>query len=556
MSSSPAVLRVVPLGGLGEIGMNCLALECGGDILVIDCGVTFPTSDLGIDLYHPRFDWLLERRDRVRGVVLTHGHEDHIGALPYLLDALDVPVFGPRHALELARMRLAEHQFDVGRVPLHATRVRERFTLGCFEIEALRVTHSICDATALAIRTPVGLVVHTGDFKLDPHPTDTEVTDEGRLEELGDEGVRLLFSDSTNVDSRATSLSERVVGEALGRAVAAAEGRVIVGMFASNVQRLALLGRIARAAGRSIALLGRSAVQHVRVASDLGYLDWPGDLVVSPEIAAELPRREILGIATGTQGEPNAALARLASGGHPRLKLERGDTVVFSSRVIPGNDRAVIDLMGKLLRAGIRVVGRANDPLLHASGHAHRDELLRMIELTRPRAFVPVHGTRHHLERHAELARDAGVGDVLVIENGDIAALGADSPLTTEGTFAAGKVATFGGDPLPDEVIHDRVTIGRSGLAVVSLNVDERGTLVGSASVAARGVVGPIDRDVLRMAERAVARVVAELGDTDRRIDPAIAEAARLAVRRTIEAETGQRPIVEPIVHRMPRSGG
>src|SRR5580692_9181875 len=261
---APGTLRIVALGGLGEIGMNCLALEQQEGIVLVDCGVTFPTTDLGIDVYHPRFDYLLARADRVMGVVITHGHEDHIGALPYLLAGLDVPVFGPAHAMELARGRLAEHGFDLAELDLVTVIAGRPFELGPFAFEPIRVTHSIADATALAIRTAAGTVIHTGDFKLDPTPPDGELTDELRLMELGEEGVRLLLSDSTNVDSPGTAASERDVGDALSALIAGARYRVVLGLFASNVQRLRLVGDIAQRAGRRVCLLGRSVNTHVR----------------------------------------------------------------------------------------------------------------------------------------------------------------------------------------------------------------------------------------------------------------------------------------------------
>lgn len=534
-------LRIVPLGGLGEVGMNCLALEQGQDIVVIDCGVTFPSDSLGVDLLHPRFDWLLEHRARVRGVVLTHGHEDHIGGLPYLLDDLDVPVFGPRHALELARARLDEWRFDIDALELVETRPGEPFDVGSFGFEPIRVTHSIADATALAIDTSAGLVIHTGDFKLDAAPADGELTDEARLAELGREGVRLLLSDSTNVDSPGTSASEGAVGEELGRLVSEAKARVVVGIFASNVQRLMHLGDIALRTKRKLCLLGRSALNHVRVATAVERLRWPSDLLVSPEIAAAMPRRDVLVVATGTQAEPLAALARLAQGVHPKLRLEEGDRVVFSSRIIPGNDRAVFDLYASFLRQGIEVVSRATNPRVHASGHAHRDELRRMLELVRPASFLPVHGTLHHLVRHAELARAQGVEDVLVAENGQVVGLGRSSPLTKLERVPAGRVAVFDGDPIPEEVLGERAQLARAGVVALSVVLGRSGRLAAPPELRCLGVLGPLDRDVLVRASRAVERA---LDDARGATGEALDNVLRLAARRVIESHTGLRPVV------------
>lgn len=542
-------LRLVPLGGLGEIGMNCLALEQGEDILIVDCGVTFPNTDSGVDVLHPRFDWLLERKERIRGLVLTHGHEDHIGAVPYLLDALRVPVWGPRHALSLVRHRLEEHDGLADACDFFETRPRERFHVGSFSIEPLRVTHSITEATALAIDTHAGLVVHTGDFKLDEQPTDGETTDLERLAQLGDAGVRLLLSDSTNVDSPGTSTSERVVGEALGRTVAEATGRVVVGIFASNVQRLALIGAVAQKTGRKVCLLGRSVLTHVRIATETGHLDWPSNLVVAPDQAANLPRAQVLIIASGTQAEPLAALARLAQGTHPKLSLEPGDRVVFSSRIIPGNDRAVFDLYAAFARRGIEVRSRVDDPGLHASGHAHRDELTRMIQLVRPRAFLPVHGTRHHLERHAKLARGLGIDDVLVAENGDVVQLGREHALERVAHTPVGRVAIFERAPLADEILRERTQLGRSGVVSVAVVLDGSGRLVAGPELRSLGVLGKLEADVLERASRAVASRL-DRGEDDRDRG-GISESIRLTARRSIEADTGRRAVVSVSILRL-----
>jgi ribonuclease J len=546
-------LGIVALGGLGEIGMNCLALEQRGEVVLVDCGVTFPTTDLGVDVLYPRFDYVLERRDRVRGIVLTHGHEDHIGGLPYLLSDLDVPVFGPPHAIELARRRLAEHGFEEGEVDLRPVHVGATFEMGSFGFESIRVTHSIADATALAIRTDAGIVVHTGDFKLDPTPSDGEITDEARFAELGREGVRLLMSDSTGIDAAGASASERDVGIALDALVSRAKGRVVVGMFASNIQRLILLGDIAQRAGRRICLLGRSVQNHVRVAQALGRLRWPSDLVVAPDVAASMPRERVLIVASGTQAERAAALTRLALGTHSVLRLDEGDVVILSSRIIPGNDRPVFEMMAGFLRAGVELVSRITNAGVHTSGHAQRDEQLRMIQLTEPRGFVPLHGTLHHLMRHADLARDAGVRDVFVAENGDLVRVGASAAIEKTGRTIVGKVATFGGEDLGDDVLAERAQLGRAGIAFVALVVDARGLPVATPQVIARGVLSEGDGVPLQRAVIAVTRALQEArGPRGAPTDEAsIVEIARSAVRRSIEQDTGHRPLVNVAVTRV-----
>ena len=387
-------------------------------------------------------------------------------------------------------------------------------------------------------------MVHTGDFKLDPTPPDGELTDELRLMELGEEGVRLLLSDSTNVDSPGTAASERDVGDALEELISRARFRVVLGLFASNVQRLRLVGDIAQRAGRRICLLGRSVNTHVRAAEAVGRLRWPSDLLVAPDLAASMARDRVLFIASGTQAERMSALTRLAAGTHPVLRLDAGDTVVLSSRIIPGNDRPVFDMMADLLRLGVELHTRITDRRVHASGHAHRDEQRRMIELTRPRAFVPLHGTLHHLFRHAELAREQGVAEVLVAENGEVVEIGAEGPPVKAGRVPAGKVATSGGDELSEDILRERAQLGRGGVAFVSLILDARGLVTGTPQVVSRGVLEPSFAGVARKVALAVTRAVADSDARTRADDDALADAVRLVARRTIESATGRRPLV------------
>ncbi len=559
------MLRVFPLGGLGEIGMNCLALEQRGQVLIVDCGVTFDDRGLGVDVVHPDFSALDPYRDRIAGVFITHGHEDHIGALPYLLKRFDVPVWGPPYALGLVRERLGEHEV-LAHARLIETSARTRFTVGSFEVEPIRVTHSIADATALAIRTDAGLLVHTGDFKFDENPPDGEVFDEARLRELGDEGVSLLFSDSTNVDSDGGAGSEQSVGEALEPIVAEAKGAVVVALFASNVHRLRMLGDIARRTGRRIVALGRSILTHTRVAHDTGYLNWPSDLVFPQERVNELPRNAILGLATGTQAEERAALARLARAEHPHLKLEPGDVVALSSRIIPGNEPEVYAVMGELLRRGVVVRTRVTDRNIHVSGHAHRGEQRRMLELVRPRAFIPVHGTIHHLMRHAALARECGVPEVEVIENGDVVEVSLDrrddsvrAHPAPKKRIPVGKMLTYAGRPVPAQVLRERAWLAESGCAVVSV-VLARGRLQ-SVALRTRGVLDEAaGGDVLAHAKREIAASVAEeiarAAEMGGAGEEAVIETARLAARRVFFKAVGFKPLTMVTVHRLDSSPG
>jgi len=523
--------------------MNCFALEQADGIVIVDCGAAFADDDVGIDVWHPDFSWLLEQRDRIHGLFLTHGHEDHVGALPYLLSELDLPVWGPPHALEIAKRRLAEHQFASAELDLREARAGQEYQVGPFTIEPVRVAHSIVEASALHFRSAAGSVLHTGDFNFDPDPPDGEPTDEARLTELGDQGISLLLSDSTNIDVPVRAGSERGVGQALEELVSAAPARVVIAMFASNIQRLILLGQIAQRTGRKLCLLGRSLDTQAQVARQIGRLSWPSDLVVSAEQAASVPRERLLVLAGGTQAERNSALKRLSLGQHPRLVLGEGDTVVFSSRIIPGNDRPVFTMMNDLLRAGITLKTRFSDPGVHTSGHAGRSEQTRMIELCRPRCFLPVHGTLHHLLRHEELARDLGVDETTVVENG--------TPVVCDGRklwkderVPHGRVAiAVGGEALTSETHQRRLELGRMGIAFVSLAIDRNDKLAAPPAVRTRGVP-LVDNDAA--AQRAVAKEIARAFETFRGgRGTGLAELVRRAARRKLEDLSGTRPIVE-----------
>lgn len=539
----PNRVRLVPLGGLGEIGSNCLALEQDDGILVIDCGAGFPDDDLGVDVFHPDFRWLLERADRVSAVFLTHGHEDHIGGLPYLLSELDVPVYGPPHALGLVRRRLAEHDFEPDEVELREAHAGQRYSVGPFQVEPIRVAHSIVEASALSVDTAMGRMIHTGDFNFDPDPPDGEPTDDARLRALGDEGVALLLSDSTNIDVPERSGSERSVASSVEELIAAASNRVVVALFASNIQRLMSLGDAARRLDRKVCLLGRSLETQVAVATQIGRLRWPSDLLVAADQAASMPKERLLVLAGGTQAERNSALRRLSLGTHQHLTLERDDTVILSSRVIPGNERLVITMINDLLRRGVKVHSRVTDPGVHTSGHAARSEQRRMLELVRPRCFLPVHGTLHHMLRHAALGQSLGVPATLVVENGTPVVCDGHA-LHAEPEVPVGKVSVaFGGEPLLPETLQARSELSRFGLAFVCLALDRKGVLCAPPEVSARGVPA-VDRDAQALralaleVERAAASYREGRGLT-------FEEFVRRAARRKLEDLSGTRPLVE-----------
>jgi ribonuclease J len=515
--------------------MNCMALETPDGILVVDCGITFPREKYGVDVIHPLFEYLEERADDLLGVVITHGHEDHIGALPYLLRKIPRPVWAPPYALALIRERLKEFR-DVPELELHATAPRRRFSVGRFEIEPLRVTHSIPDATALAISTPGGTVIHTGDFKLEDGPLDGEGYDRERFEQLGHAGVSLLLSDSTNVDVPGTAGRESEVAKALHKLIASKRERVIIGIFPSNIYRLKTLGEVARATGRRICLIGRSVQTHARAATELGRLGFTGDLMVSPERAREVPRSELLVIAAGTQAEPQSALSRLAWGDHPRLKLNSGDAVILSSRTIPGNDRAVWDLVCEFERRGIDVHVGATDPTIHVSGHACREEQSRMIEWIQPRAFVPIHGSYHHLMQHAKLAKTLGVRNVELVENGQTLLLDANG-LAPGATVRVGRVHIDGGEEVPAETLRERALMAESGAMFVTVPVTSQWRLDGAVGIHARGVLA--STDTIARVREAVERAVREHPAAEARpTAESVKDVARRAARRLLPGPT------------------
>lgn len=522
-----------------------MSVECGDDVVVIDCGVMFPPTEQGVDVLVPDFGHLLDCRDRVRGVVLTHGHEDHIGALPYLLAALPVPVHGPPYALGLVRERLAEHGM-VDRVKLVPTAPRTTFRLGDVEVEPIRVTHSIADATALVLRTPGGTLVHSGDFKIDDEPTDGVRFDAERLREVGHEGVDLLWSDSTNSDLEGRSGTEASVARALEPVVRATTGRCIVGIFSSNVHRLRAVIALARATDRSLVCLGRSARTHLRVATELGHLADAADLLVGPDMLVTLPRHKQMVVASGTQAEKGSALARLAAGEHPAMTIEPGDVVVLSARAIPGNERAIQSLVDGLERQGATVRFPVTDPGLHVSGHGGREEQRAMIDLVQPRGFVPVHGYFHHLSRHAALARASGVENVLVIEDGALAECDGGR-LSVVGRVPSGRVAIDAGQRVAESVLRDRALLGTTGLAIAVVVLRPDGTLARDPTVITRGVIDERDdTQLLAGARRAVATSIdprSRANALDRPDPGDLRDTVRRALRRYFHKNGGPRDL-------------
>jgi ribonuclease J len=549
-----APVRIVALGGLGEIGMNCMAVECDGRIAVIDCGILFPNEPIGVDVIAPDLGWLRERRAQVGALFLTHGHEDHLGAVPFLLRDVPVPVYATRFTLALLRPRLAEAGVSADLrevVPGDVRPAGAGASSGSpITAEFIAVTHSIPDACGLALRTPQGTLLHSGDFKIDPTPVRGPGMDLARIGALGRAGVRLLLSDSTNAERSGSSLSEAAVEPALECTLEGARGRVFVACFASNVHRLQGVVNAARAFGRRLAVLGRSMETNVRVAQELGYLELPGWMPVSPDEAARLPPRELCVLTTGTQGEPRSALARLARGEHPDLTLGPGDMVILSSRFIPGNEVAVGQLVNDLCRRGAEVIYESVRPL-HVSGHAHEDEQRRLIALARPERFMPIHGEYRQLARHAAHAAAEGVAhrhlltDGQVLELTDAGAAILDEPVPT-GRVYTDRDALLGAD-IGALVVRDRRLLADAGLCIVVLAVARgSGAVVRGPDLFARGVAGfEGGEDELR---GEVLRAVDELSPAARTDAEEVRATLREAARRFFRRTTGKRPTVLPVV--------
>jgi len=549
--SEPSV-RLIPLGGLGEIGLNMMLVESGDDIVAVDCGLLFPDDEMpGVDYVIPDLTYLREHRERFRAVVLTHGHEDHVGALSYLLREFDVPVYGTPLTLAIARHRLQE-QGVLERADLRSYEPGDEIRAGGFVILPIRVTHSIADGIGLAIETPVGTVIHTGDFKLDPRPVDAEQPDYAKFAALGERGVLCLCSDSTNVGRPGRTGSETEVGEALQGRFAEAPGRILVATFASHIHRIQQVLNLAAAGGRKVALLGRSMVANVAVASEMGYLKVPEGLLVSLEDLGGLPARKQVILSTGSQGETHSAVSLIAAGEHKYVEVGPGDLVIFSSRVIPGNERVIGRAINALLKRGAEVLWE-DVAFVHVSGHASQEDLEQMITLTRPKYFMPVHGEYRHLLQHSRLAEKAGVprDQIFLVEDG----LGLElskSGARVLGGYPAGRVFVDGkgiGD-VGQVVLRDRQLLAEAGMVVVALTVDKTtGSVVAGPEIASRGFVYMKESDELmdevKQAVRAALAARQEPEVIDRELVGAV---VRSAVRRFINQRFDRKPVVIPLV--------
>lgn len=489
-------LRIIPLGGLGEIGKNTMVFAYGNDMFLVDAGMAFPTEDmLGVDVVLPDLSFLKANQSKIRGIAITHGHEDHIGGIPFMLAEVSVPViYGPALALGLLEGKLAESGLSE-RTELRQVSPRQIVRMGVFEVEFIRCTHSIADSYSLIIRTPVGVVVHTGDFKFDFTPVDGEQFDIARLTACADseEGILLLLSDSTNTEREGYTPSERTVWTKLNEVFSQAKGRIIVTTFASNVNRMKQVLQLAMNYHRKVGVLGRSMLNFARIARELGYMSYPDDLLVSIDTIRQLPHDEVVILTTGSQGEPMSALTRIANDEHRMVKILSGDTVVVSATPIPGNERSVANTINALCQRGARVVyGR--DAGVHVSGHACREEQKLMINLCRPRFFMPVHGEYRMLVKHGELAELCGVKqeNIFVLENGDVLEMGREHGVKSGAVSAGVVLIDYNRDwKIDEEIVNDRRKLADDGLVSVVVTVNEKGMLAAGPDVAMRGIILP-----------------------------------------------------------------
>lgn len=543
-------LEIIPLGGATEIGKNITAYRLGDEILVADCGLMFPDeSQLGVDLLIPDISFLLEHRDQVKGIVLTHGHEDHIGALPYVLKQLPVPIWATRLTLGLIRRKLHEHGLWAD-TDWHLVEDGERVTVGSFQVEFVHVNHSIPDACALVIRTPAGNVVHTGDFKFDQTPVDGRVSDLAALARAGEEGVLALVIDSTNVDKPGYVQSERVVGEALSEVFAQAPGRVIIATFASNISRVQQIISVSEKFNRKVALAGRSMLGNVDVSRELGYLTVKDDTLIRLEQVGQHPDAEITIITTGSQGEPLSALTRMAMGDHRQVKIQEGDTVILSSTAIPGNEDTVWRIINNLFRHGANVIHTPLYPRIHVSGHGNQEELKLMANLTKPRHLIPVHGEYRHQELWRRIAVSMGYS-VTKLENGDVLELDENEARVTERVTAGVVIVDGSGiSGIEDVVLRDRWHLSQDGIFVVVCTVDSTtGRIIAGPDCISRGAILTTEEEhVYDEAKQRVLQFLESLPEDGGRDWAAIRQDIRRTVNKLLQQKTGRRPMVAPVI--------
>lgn len=544
-------VKIIPLGGLHEIGKNMTAIEYENEIILIDCGLSFPDDDMfGIDKVIPDFSYLTENSKKIKGLIITHGHEDHIGAVPYLLNELNVPIYGTPLPLGLIENKLKEHSLTA---EMHTVRAGETFKLGrYFSIEALRITHSIADSICLAITTPAGCIFHTGDFKIDYTPVDGDPIDFARLAQIGADGVLLMMADSTNVLRPGYTSSERVVGRTLENIFRSSEKRIIIATFSSNVHRIQKIIDIAVLCNRKVAISGRSMVNVVELAQELGYINIPANVLVDLNKTRNIPDKELVVITTGSQGEPMSALARMASSEHKSINIRRGDMVILSSTPVPGNELTVSNVVNQLIEKGAEVI-YSDIAEIHASGHACQEELKLMHSLIKPKFFMPVHGEYRHLQTHAELAHTMGMPmkNIFLLENGDCLTVSNNSAVHAKAVAEAEGIMVDGlgvGD-VGNIVLRDRRLLSESGLIILVAAIDKQtNTIASGPDIISRGFVYVRENEGLIDAACELAEsILIDCMARNMKDWNGMKTAVREGLRKYIYSKTKRNPVILPI---------
>ena len=548
-------LQVIPLGGLGDFGMNSMAIRYGDDIIVIDAGMMFPDAELlGVDIVTPDFAYLEQNSEKVRALILTHGHEDHIGGVPFLLSQVSLPIYGTAFTLALVERRLDEHE-KIPKPKLNVVKPGQKVTIGPFVIEFIQVTHSIVSSVAIAITTPLGVIIHTGDFKVDPTPTDNVLFDLHTFAEYGKRGVLLLMSDSTNVDRPGYTESERAVRPRLEELFLRAERRLIIATFSSSIHRLQQILDLASEYGRKVAFVGRSMNEVTEIAHDLGLLSIPDSTLIRPQDIMSAAPSKVAVIVSGTQGEPMSAMSRVAVNNHKNMSVEPGDTVVLSARIIPGNEKAIYRMINHLARRKAEVVYGAMNPPIHVSGHGSAEELKLILNLVRPKYFVPVHGEYRQLSKHAALAshlRHLGLEQTFVMENGESLVIDKEGARKGE-RITVGRVCIDSGsvdDVVEDIIIRDRRHLSEDGFVLPIIAIDKNtGKPEGLPEIVSRGFASFEEgSDLLKEARNIVIRTM-ESSNAEERTDWGVMqEKIRVDLKRFLTKQTSRRPLILPVI--------
>ncbi|EHI98368.1 Ribocuclease J [Clostridium sp. DL-VIII] len=552
MKNERAKIKIIPLGGINEIGKNITAIEYKEDIIIIDCGLKFPDDDMfGIDIVIPDVSYLIKNSEKIKGIFLTHGHEDHIGALPYVLRQLNVPVYGTKLTLGIVETKLKEHGL-LASTELIRVKPKDIIKLDSVSVEFIKTNHSIADSVAIAVHTPLGVVLHTGDFKIDYTPIDGEMMDFGRLAELGKKGVLVMMADSTNVERPGYTMTEKVVGETFLQLFSKAKGRIIVATFASNVHRIQQIITAAEVYGKKVAVSGRSMENIVQVAIELGYLNVSEDVLIPVDQISKYPNEKVVVITTGSQGEPMSALARMAASEHRKINIVPGDTVILSATPIPGNEKLVSKVVNQLFKKGAQVI-YGSEQKIHVSGHACQEELKLMQALVKPKFFIPVHGEYRHLKKHGEVAMEVGLSEknLLIPENGDVIEV-ARNYIKKTGTVVSGQVFVDGlgvGD-VGNIVLRDRKHLSQDGILTIVITIEKQtGKVVSGPDIISRGFVYVRESEGLMDEARDIVKSVLKSCEERQITDWATLKSKmRDELREFLYEKTKRKPMILPII--------